>query len=299
MVNSCQRIRVTLLCLSVFILSGCATTTNMAQLNRLQLHAPIKVLVIEAPVSIDPGRLKAVLTPDIKAESPASDELISQGQKHAQKYAMASMEAALSKQDQFEVVTPLADESRTPYKIRETSFETPITQDEADWIQRTTGANALLRFRITDYGMTPISWRNGYITFEVTSTLAIAGIIAFSGSTAAKAVAGTYLVQEAVEESAEAYAGFWALNVVSRPVRIEAELISLNPVTMVWEDYDTGLSDVKLSRLIRNVATHEVYNQLDQSTDYAVKDVITNLSATLLNNIKAPGIYSTSMTKAN
>jgi hypothetical protein len=86
--------------------------------------------------------------------------------------------------------------------------------------------------------LTPKSRRKGYIAFEVTSTLAIARAIAYSGSAAAKATtaaAGTYLAQETAEETAESYAGFWALDVESRPVRIEAALVRPEPVATVWE----------------------------------------------------------------
>jgi len=262
-------------------LGGCATTQNVMRFEQSHMNVPVKILVMESPVSIEQGRLQAVLAPDIKPRLPASVGLIVQGEKHAQEYALASMEEALGKQAKLDVINPPAEESQTINNIRGKKFESAMTQDEADWLRATTGADALLRFGITDYGLTPKSWRDGYITFEVTSTLAIAGAIAYSGSAAAKAAGSAYLAQEGVEESAESYAGFWALDVVSRPVRIEAELVRLNPVATVWETSDTGLSDVSLSRLTRKVALTERNNQLDQSTNYAVKDVVSDLSAAM------------------
>lgn len=191
------------------------------------------------------------------------------------------MESALAKQSKLLLVTPPTEENLLFDKIQGHTFETALSQDEADRIQSTTGADALLKFKITDYGLTPRSWRKGYITFEVTTTLALAAIIAYSGSTVAKAAAGAYLVQETIEETAEAYAGFWALDVVCRPVRIEAELIRLNPVTTAWKTSDTGLADVRLSRLTRKVGADERDRQLDQATDYAVKDIVSALSSAL------------------
>ena len=76
---------------------------------------------------------------------------------------------------------------------------------------------------------------------------------------------------------------FWALDVVCRPVRIEAELIALDPETVLWQYSDTGLSDVSLSRLTRKVGADERNGQLDQATDYAVNDIVANLSAALEN----------------
>lgn len=240
---------------------------------------------MESPMTIDPGRLQTVMAPDIKPKLSVSAEPISQGVKQAQEHAWAAMESALTKQSDLIVVTPLISEKQFINQIQRQYFETAISQEEADRIRMTTGADALLRFHITDYGLTPKSWRKGYITFEVTTTLAIAGVIAYSGSTVAKAAAGAYLAQETVEETAEAYAGFWGLDVVGRPVRIEAELIRLNPVTTVWETSDTGLSDVKLSRLTRKVGPDERDKQLDQATDHAVRDVLSDLSH-VLENIK-------------
>lgn len=236
---------------------------------------------MESPVSIEPDRLQAVLAPDIKPGLPAPAGLIAQGEQRAQEYALVSMHDALGKQTGLDVIKPPAGKSQVIDKIAGQEFTSAITQDEADRLRATTGADALLRFGITDYGLTPKSWRNGYITFEVTSTLAIAGAIAYAGTAAAKAAGGAYLVQEGVEESAESYAGFWALDVVSRPVRIEAELVRLDPVATVWKTSDTGLSDTSLSRLTRKVDPVERSRQLDQSTNHAVRDVIANLASAM------------------
>lgn len=280
MSNFYQHFYIVFLCLLGIGLGGCATTNDM-RLYQAHLNLPLKVLVIESPVAIDPGRLQAVFAPDITPKLSASDEPISQAVKHAQEHALAVMESAMTKQPRIIAVTPPFEDNQLIHEIQGYSFQTAIPQDEADRIRKSTGADALLRFGITDYGLTPTSWRNGYITFEVTSTLALAAAVAYSGSTVAKAAAGAYLVQEAVEEAAEAYAGFWALDVVSRPVRIEVELIRLNPVTTVWNTSNTGLAEVKLSRLTRKVEVDERDRQLDQATDDAVKDVVSDLSAAL------------------
>jgi hypothetical protein len=261
----------------------------MLRFEQAHMNGPIRTLVMESPVSIEKGRLQAVFTPDkIKPGSPASAALINLGQQHAREYALASMNHALDQQPRFDIINPPAGQSPSISEIGEMHFDSPITQDQADRLRAATGADALFRFGISDYGLTPKSWRDGYITFEVTSTLAIAGVIAYTGSAAARAAAGAYLVQEGIEESAESYAGFWALDVVSRPVRIEAQLVRLNPVTTVWEASDTGLSDVRLSRLTRKIGSVEQNYQLDQSTDYAVNDLVSSLSAAM-RKIDQPG----------
>jgi hypothetical protein len=205
------------------------------------MKRPMGILVIPSPMTIDPGRLQKVLAPDSKSQLSASDESIATGITHAQEYALTAMKSALGRQTRLVVLAPPAEEMQLINDIRGRDFETPISQDEANSIRMTTGADALLRYHITDYGLTPRAWRTAWITFEVTSTLAIAAVIAYSSYTIAKGAAGAYLVQEAIEESAETYAGFWALDVVCRPVRIEAKLIQLNPVGTVWKTSNTGL----------------------------------------------------------
>jgi hypothetical protein len=262
-----------------FALEGCAT--NQGMLAQSILRSPVKMVVLESPIDIEPGKLEVVMAPDSKQDSSATKALVKQRRTHAEEYAMTSMESSLAKQGGFEIVTAPSKAEHEFNNIQKLGLKSPITQEEANSLHDALGADAILRFGITDYGLTPSAWHDGYITFEVASTLAFAGIIAYSGSTVATAAAGTYLAQEAVEETTEAYAGFWALDNASRPVRIEAELIQLKPLDTVWKDSDTGLSDTKLSRLFRKVPVEEERQQLEQSTDEATKELAAKLSAAL------------------
>jgi len=282
--NLRRRFHFAFLCLMGVFLGGCTTTENK-QLAEAQMKVPIKILVMQSPMTINPDSLQKVFAPEVKPELSVSDELISQGVKHAQEHAMAAMGSTLAKESKVKVVTPPVEDKQLIDNIQNQGLNDIITQDDADRLQVATGADALLRFGITDYGLTPQSWKNGFIAFEVTTTLAVAAVIAYSNSVAAKSVAGVYLVQEAIEETATGYAGFWALDEVCRPVRVEAELISLNPVATLWKASDTGLSDVSLSRVFRKVGVDERDRQLDQAADYAVKDVVSDFS-NALENIK-------------
>ena len=125
------------------------------------MHAPIKILVMQSPMTINPGRLQKVLAPDIKPKLSVSDEPIAQGVKHSQEQALAAMKSDLIKQSRLTLVTPPKQEKQLLNKIQGENFDTAISQDVADRIQTTTGADAILRFGITDYGLTPKSWRTG------------------------------------------------------------------------------------------------------------------------------------------
>jgi hypothetical protein len=260
-------------CLIAVALSACATGRGVAALEPPHANSLFRVLVVESPMSVGSARLQPVLAPPAKPGSTAAVERIARGAAHAQEFALASMDAALRKRAGFDVV------DRPEREIAATDFESPLTQAEADQLATATGADALLRFRITDYGLSPKSWRKGYIAFEVASTLAIAGLIAYQGTAAAKAAAGAYLTQETIEETAEAYAGFGALDVVWRPVRVQAELERLHPVATLWKESDTGLSDTRLSRVFGKVSSAERGGQLDRATRRAIKDLVSDIPA--------------------
>jgi len=268
------------LCLAGAGLGGCATATNL-QIEQVHSHSPIKILVMQSPMKIQSARLQKVLAPDAKQKLTVSAPALAHGISHSQQYALATMNTDLSKQAGLAVVTPSQAAMPLFDKIQGAAYSSIPSQTEAKQLQAATGADAILRFNITDYGLTPTSWRSGYITFEVVSTLAITAVIASAGTSLAKGAAGGYLAQETAEETAESYAGFWALDVVCRPVRIEAELIQLNPVKTVWTNSDTGLADVRFSRLSQKIAPAQRNMQLDQSTDYAVSEIVTDMAFSL------------------
>lgn len=263
------------ICWLVFVLGGCATTTMQTESS---LEKPVKVLVLQSPMASDTKRLQKVLAPQVKHALSVSDVPISQGIQHAQDYALENIKLDLAKHSKIIVVVPTMEGKPFFDKVRSQSLEAPISQSEADRIRRLTGADALLKFNITDYGLTPRAWKSGYITFEVVTTLGFAAIIAYAGTTVAKAAAGAYLVQETAEETAEAYAGFWGVNKIYRPVRLKAELVQLNPVKILWKARDTGLSKTRISRLTRKIGKSELDLQLNQSTDDAVNSIVTALS---------------------
>jgi hypothetical protein len=258
--------------LTAVLLSACATGRDVVGFEEQPGNAPLKLIVVESPMSVGAARLQPVLAPPAKPGSSAAVARIARGEAHAQEFALAAMDAALKKRIGLEVVDPPKQE------IAGVDFERPLTQAEADRLRAATGADALLKFRITDYGLTPEAWRTGYIAFEAASTLALAGLIAYHGTAAAKAAAGAYLTQETIEETAEYYAGLGALDVVWRPVRMQAKLERLHPLTTIWSESDTGLSDTRLSRVFGKVSSAERDGQLDQATRRAVDDLVSNLS---------------------
>lgn len=267
-----------LIIVGVIILAGCATTGDP---RLAHIDKPVKILVIETPPTIAPDRLRKVLAPNSQTQSAPADNSVAEGLNHARDYAAKTMQATLASRPGLLVVSAPADKDRFFRAIRDHAMANGLTQQQAEQLQAMSGADALLLFTLTDYGLTPRAWRKGYVTFEITTTLGLAAIIAYAGSTVAKAAAGAYLVQEAVEETAETYAGFWAVDVVSRPVRIEAEVFGLKPLTKGWKYHSTGFSDLDFARLTSTATPAQRRIQLDQATDAAAADIADTLSVAL------------------
>ncbi|MBS0393946.1 MAG: hypothetical protein JSR54_04925, partial [Proteobacteria bacterium] len=125
----------------------------------------------------------------------------------------------------------------------------PLTGDTLGHLHAGQPADAFLRVQVSDYGETPRRWRGTYIAFEVVATAAVATALALHRAT--RAVAGAYLAEETVEELSEGYAGFWALNRLSRPVRIDADLIDARSGEVMWHGARTGLAGWNWGHLFR------------------------------------------------
>ncbi|NNM53065.1 MAG: hypothetical protein HKM02_12720 [Pseudomonadales bacterium] len=106
-------------------------------------------------------------------------------------------------------------------------------------LQPVSASSEHFQVRVTDYGETPVSWRDAYIGFEVVTTLAIAA--AFYGHKVTRPLAGIYLLEESFEEISEGYAGFWVLNRWSRPVRMQVLMLRDADGVEVWRDHRTTL----------------------------------------------------------
>lgn len=264
----------------VFSLGGCTSTTGLIALAETHPSNPIKMIVLQTPMTIKQERLKAVFGKELPENTPIPETVIQEQESRAQERARVTINHALASQQSF-VVIPTPTDNPTIHTLEDQDFDVPITQDDADRIALDTGSDAILKYRITDYGLTPVAWRKAYVTFEITSTLAIAGSIALIGTKAARTAGAVYLAEEGTEELAEGYAGFWAFNEVCRPVRIEAELIRLKPVETIWKTSDTGTSDIRLSRIIRKIGATELNDQLMQSTDHAASTVVKRLTEPL------------------
>jgi hypothetical protein len=230
------------------------------------------------PMLRNEDRLQDQFVNDPAPDSPAARQAVDDAVHRAEALALAGMRSALE-QHPGVVVDEGEATSRIVTELGLDNPEVAVSPDLARRLQAASGADDLLRFRITDYGVTPKAWLGAYITFEVVSTLAIAAIAYAYPKT--RPLAGVYLVEETAEELLEGYAGFWALNEVCRPVRMEAEWVSLHSGAVLWKGSATGLSDIRLGRLVRKVSTTEADGQRALATDKAAGKIVVQIVETL------------------
>src|SRR3989475_292142 len=266
------------------VLCSCATTQGDGSTTQSIGAYPQKAVLVQTPMVMDDAAFNKLFATDLPKDSPESRQAIKNAVDNAEVRAFAEMQKAFETQTEIKINNSEIV-SRVINELKINNADTVITREIAEQLHAASDADILLRFRITDYGVTPKSWRNAVIIFEVTSTLGIAAIAYAYPAT--RPIAGIYLIEEGIEETIEAYAGFWALDEASRPVRIEAELITLNTGTQAWKSSATGLSDVGLTRLVRKVSAAERAAQLNSAIQEAAEKIVADLQKVLPQRTKA------------
>lgn len=272
----------TILC--TLLLDGCATSTVQVIAREPTAHPP-QVVLIESSSDVDLPALRNVFSPDMPKDSEETIKLVKSGMTEAEIRAMAEMKNALTNIGMTVINSEAV--TRRVNELEINRMHKKLSLDKAHELHLVSGADNLLRFRITDYGLTPKAWRNWVIGFEVVSTVGIAAIAYTTPEL--RPLAGVYLVTEAVEETAEAYTGFWALDKLSRPVRIEAEMFDLHTGEMLWADSNTGLARVHLIRLATHIDAATRNAQLEDATHESVEKLMGQMVKSLAHRDKISG----------
>lgn len=154
-----------------------------------------------------------------------------------------------------------------------------IPLDALNRFHRETGSDAVLRFRISDYGRTP---RN-VMTWIYAGTAAwIAGVITLSVvNPKTRPYIGAYIGSEVAQEGAEFYLGTSFFGHEYKPVRIEAELINTNDGRVLWSDALTRTASGKIIKLYPEKERQRRELQLGISADRAVLGLADSLAARL------------------
>lgn len=244
----------------VLLLAGCATQPISAYVPPTS-----HLTVLDLPPSVGDNSLQRTFHPQEKQISTAA---LTGDKQQIEQQVETDLKRALVKSG-LPILAGASIVSTDDPKLAQVGQ--PLDAATLAVLQAKHPADIYLRVKVTDFGETPKSWEGAYIGFEVVTTLAIAGVLYVH--TATRALAGVYLVEESVEEFSEGYAGFWLLNRMSRPVRIEVDTVDGKTGAVLWHDSETGLADWHWDHVWHmDNATRD--HLLTESTDKAVKDLV-------------------------
>ena len=248
---------------ALVLLTGCASTPPLAT-----LEPDAKISVLMLPPTVDDDSLRRNFHNKEKNIPPA---IFAADRLQLEEKVEDALRQALKNANLPQLNTASVSRSSDPDLI---PIGKPLNAAELTVLQKLHPADAYLRIEVTDYGQTPRSWTGAYVGFEVVTTLALAGILYIHPTT--RPLAGVYLIQEGVEELSEGYSGLWLINRLSRPVRIEADLVDGKTGVVLWHDSETGMTDWHWKNLwhmddkIRD-------SLLQHSTDKAMDDLVKEL----------------------
>lgn len=165
---------------------------------------PMRVAVVELPIAHTVRRLRLVSSDPRPKERAAERSLIEMKLRQAEDDAKASMIEALEWKGEFLVEKNEAAQSLVK-ALDLANDDRPIPLDRLDQFRQKTGVDAILRFRISDYGRTP----RKVLKWIYAGTFAwIAGVITVAAlNSNTRPYIGAYIGTEVVQEGAELYLG--------------------------------------------------------------------------------------------
>ena len=256
-----SRVIAVVLCVAV---AGCATVEPVAEGSKGALA------LLQQPGIRDDSRLRELF--ELESNDDARD-LAAAAARYAtfEDKAHGELRDALTRAGFLVVDAPLVTDPGAPLESE------PFFRYNA---RSAPGEGRVLRFRITDLGYSPRAWKGWYAAWEITSTIAIAAAAYAVPKT--RPIAGAYFLEESFEELTEGYAGFWLLDRVWSPVRLEAALVDLRTGEVAWAGAATGFADFKLGRILKRPRGARQDAQIDR----ALRDAAEGLAGGLQRALK-------------
>lgn len=259
---------VTCVC-TLALLVGCATQPIAPAVTIL--HPASRLQVLQLPPSVTNNSLRRLF--HAGAKENISAQTFTADRQHVAQLVDGALRQALTQAQEAPLTTAAVTSLDDAQGL---TIGQPVSSADLAALQAKYPADAYLRIQVTDYGQTPQSWEGAYVGFEVVTTLAIGAWLYVH--TATRVLTAPYLVEESVEEFSEGYAGFWLLNRMSRPVRIDADLVDGKTGKVLWHDAETGLADWHWANVWHmNAPTQD--QLLEISTDHAMKDLVNELQS--------------------
>ena len=228
---------------------------------------------MEVPIAHAVKRLRLISSDARPKDRSVERGVIGAKLRQAQADAKASMIEALEWKGEF-VVDKNENAQNLADSLDLSNDDRPIPLDRLDQFREKSGVDAILRFRISDYGRTP----KKVLRWIYAGTGAwIAGVITFAAlNSNTRPYIGAYIATEVVQEAAELYLGTSFFGHEYKPVRIEAELIDTKTGRNLWEDAKTRTASRKfLAPYPKSQRTKEL--ELAVSSDRAIVDLARSL----------------------
>src|SRR5207245_7901656 len=146
--------KITLAVLMGVVLCSCATAPRYESATPSIVAYPQKAVLVQTPILRDDRVFSILFAPDLPKDSPESRQAINNAIDHAEVRAFAEIQKAFETQTEIKVDNSEIV-SRVINELQINNADTVITREIAEQLHAASDADVLLRFRITDYGMTP------------------------------------------------------------------------------------------------------------------------------------------------
>ncbi len=238
---------------------------------------PQRIAVVEVPIAHSIKRLRQISSDPRPGDRQVERQLIAVKLRRAQDQARDGMISALESEGRFLVLKDTAT-AQLIDSLDLAYHDETIARDVLARFREVTNADAVLRFRISDYGRTPrktLKW-----IYIVTSAW-IAGVITIAATNPkTQPYIGAYIGTEVLQEGAELYLGTSFFGHEYKPARVEAELIDLRTGKILWQDAKTRTASKKfLKAYPKEQRSREL--ELAVSVDRATLDLAKSLAKKL------------------
>ncbi len=240
----------------------------------VDVSRPLRVAVVEVPIAHSVKRLRYLSSDPRPSDRELERQLIAVKLRQAQEEAKAGMLDALKAEGHFVILKDTTTEALAESLDLAYGDET-IPADIRTRFREASNADAIVRFRISDYGRTPrkvLKW------IYIGTTAWIAGIITFAATNPqTRPYIGAYIGTEVLQEGAELYLGTSFFGHEYKPARVEAELIDLKTGAILWQDAKTRTASNQFLKIYpKDQRSREL--ELAISVDRATLDLAKSLA---------------------
>ncbi len=238
----------------------------------------LKLAIVQVPTEARIKRLRWISSESAPKDKDVQKALIAVRLRQIQETTQATLVETLE-QKPFCIV--LKDPATTGWtdSLNLANNDAPIPVSALSRFREETQADAVLRFKITDYGRTPrkvMKW-----IYAGTGAWIVGAITLATLNSETRPYIGAYIGSEVLQEGAELYLGTSLFGAEYKPVRIEAELIDTRTGRVLWEDTKTKTAS---SGIMKNFPKEERKRkelQLAVSTERAISALVDSLSLKL------------------